>query len=115
MPETTARHLGAANRDNGELVLQVARVLVPVGATGKTKAAIKGRREGEHGYLMDFGPLSSILEGGTKERVNKAGKSSGKGPKRPFVNPALKATDRKRRARANKALRDAIKEAGGNG
>lgn len=112
MPRTTRKHLSNANEDNGETVLQLARVLVPVGATARTKAAIRGARQGD-GYLMDFGPLSKILEGGTKERFHKTGKSVGRGPALPYINPSLKATAKKRAARYRKAIRDAIKEAGG--
>lgn len=111
LPATTRKHLTQANEDNGQFVLQVARVLVPEGETGRAKAAIRGSKQGD-GFLMDFGPLSSILEGGTGERTTKTGASRGRMPKRPFVNPALKATAKKRRRRSNKALRDAIREAG---
>lgn len=111
LPATAKQRLTAANKANGEELAAVARVLVPVGATGRAKAAIKGRAVAD-GYEVDFGPLSRILEGGTQERFHKTGKSVGKGPKRPFVNPALKATDKKRRARNRKAIRDAIKDSG---
>lgn len=112
LPATAKKRLIAANKANGEELAAVARVLVPVGATGRARAAIKGRAVGD-GYEVDFGPLSRILEGGTGERTQKTtGKSTGKMPKRPFVNPALKATDKKRRSRNRKAIRDAIKDAG---
>lgn len=112
LPETTARHLADANEDNAALIERVAKVLVPVGKTAKAKAAIKRTPEPDGGQMIDFGPLSSILEGGTQERQHKDGHRTGKGSPRPFVNPALKATFRSRRARANKAVRDATKEAG---
>jgi len=112
LPATTRKHLIKANRENGEQIAQIARVLVPTGATGRSRAAIKGNAQGD-GYLIDFGPLSKILEGGTGERTQAStGKSTGKMPKRPFVNPALKATAKKRRSRNRKAVRDAVREAG---
>ena len=112
LPAETRKELAKANEDNGRAVLAVARVLVPVGRTGRSKAAIRGEKQG-NGFLMDFGPLSSILEGGTKERFTKTGARRGKGPKRPFVNPAMRATLRKRRRRLQKALRDAVRAARG--
>lgn len=117
LPETTRRHLSQANEDNAKLIERTAKVLVPTGETLRAKAAIKRTPQSDGGQLLDFGPLSAILEGGTEERQHKtgirAGKSTGKGPKRPFVNPAMKATAKQRRARANKAVRDAAKEAKG--
>ena len=114
LPEVTEKHLKEANRDNALDVVRVAWVLVPVGATARSRAAITTRPEG-NGQLMDFGPLSSILEGGTEERHHKSGKSVGKGPKRPFVNPALQATEDRRAKRNRKALSDAVKEAKSRG
>lgn len=114
LPETTTKHLKQAQEDNAQEVTRIARVLVPVGETGRSKAAIKATAVG-NGQLMDFGPLSSILEGGTRDRFHKSGKGVGAGPARPFVNPAMKATAKKRTDRIRKALRDAVKEAKRNG
>lgn len=115
MPETARKHFAEANEDNANEVVRVARVLVPVGQTARAKAAIKTTPEGATGQMIDFGPLSKILEGGTKERHTKSGKSTGEGPALPFVNPSLKATEDKRRKRYQKAARDAVAEAKRNG
>lgn len=115
MPKTARKHFAEANEDNANAVVRVARVLVQEGKTARAKAAIKATPEGDTGQMIDFGPLSSILEGGTKERQHKSGKSTGKGPKLPFVNPALKATEDMRRKRYQKAARDAVREAKRNG
>ena len=115
IPKSMQKHLAQANEDNANAVVSVAKVLVPVGKTARSKAAIKTTPQGAGGQLMDFGPLSSILEGGTVERYHKSGKSVGKGPERPFVNPAMKATQKQRAAQYRKAARDAIKEAKGGG
>ena len=113
-PEAITRHVSEANQDNAQEIVRVARVLVPAGKTARAKAAIKAIPQGD-GQLIDFGPLSKILEGGTEERQHKDGHRTGKGPKIPFVSPAMKATYKKRRARTRKAIRDAVKEAQGNG
>ncbi|MBN9890117.1 hypothetical protein [Salipiger abyssi] len=114
LPETTGKHLEQANEDNADEWIRVAKILVPVGETGRAKAAIRTTKQGK-GQLMDFGPLSSILEGGTQERFHKSGKGTGKGPKLPFVRPAERATEDARNERLAKALRDAVTEAKKNG
>ncbi|MDO6587332.1 hypothetical protein Q4543_17610 [Salipiger sp. 1_MG-2023] len=118
MPETTRKHLRDAQEDNASEIVRVAQILVPVGETARSKAAIKATPAGD-GQIIDFGPLSKILEGGTVERFHKtgkrAGRSTGKGPAVPFVNPSMKATAKTRLARTRKALRDAVKEAKNNG
>ncbi|WP_282026856.1 hypothetical protein [Limimaricola cinnabarinus] len=88
--------LDAANRENGEDVLALARVLIPE-ATGASRLAIRGYQMPDGGYLMDFGPKAKVIEGE-------------KGP-RPFVNPALKATRDRRKKRNRKAIKDAIARA----
>lgn len=93
------------NRQNGEEIIALAKVLIP-SESGASRLAIRGVST-DSGYLMDFGPLSKILEGGTEERFDKRGKSSGRGPAMPFVRPALKATKSSRRKR----IRDLIKAA----
>lgn len=115
LPEATRRHLTEANEDNASLVVRTAKVLVPVGKTARSRAAIKSTPEGDAGQMIDFGPLSAILEGGTEERFHKSGKSTGRGPARPFVGPTMRATLKQRRKRANKAVKDAIEEAKANG
>jgi hypothetical protein len=96
----------SVNRENGEEILALARVLIP-SASGASRLAIKGIQNG-NGYLMDFGPLSKILEGGTVERFNKSGRSSGKGPALPFANPALKATKASRKKRIKALIKEAL-------
>ena len=103
-------NLVRANRENGEEVIALAKVLVP-SKSGTTRRLITGTQFPDGSYLMDFAPLGRILEGGTEQRVTKEGESRGRGPKRPFVNPAMRATARKRRARYRKALKDAIRDA----
>ena len=102
LPKAARKHLDDANRNNGEEVLALARVLIPGaedGASGASRLAIKGSEQEDGGYLMDFGPKAKVIEG------NRA--------PRPFVNPALEVT-RKSRARRNRAaLKKAIKAAGG--
>jgi hypothetical protein len=96
-----------ANRENAELIVDVAKVLAPV-KSGATRAAIRNVPAVDGGQLIDFGPLSKILEGGTAPRFHKSGKSVGSGPARPFVNPALQGTKKKRTARNRKAVKAAI-------
>lgn len=100
LPDEVELTMREANRENGEDVLALARVLIPE-KTGASRLAIRGAEVPEGGYLMDFGPKSKVIEG---ER----------GP-RPFVNPALKATRARRKKRSRKALKDAVKRAKGNG
>ncbi len=114
-PEILRRHLTEANEENAQEVVRVAKVLVPQGKTGRARAAIKAESRPNGGQLLDFGPLSAILEGGTGERQHKSGKSTGRGPKLPFVNPAMKSTAGSRKRRSAKAVRDAYKEASKNG
>jgi len=97
-----------ANKENAELIVDTAKALVPV-ATGTSRALIRNIDGPEGSQIVDFGPISRILEGGTEERVSKTGKKSGKGPALPFKNPAMDATKTKRYARNRKAVRDAIK------
>ena len=107
------RKFETINRQNAEDVADVARALIPK-RTGVAGALIR-LLDQARGTLIDFGPLSRILEGGTQDRQTKAGKNRGKGPRRPFVNPALAATRRIRNARNRKGVRDAWKEARGGG
>ena len=99
----------AVNDRNAEEVAALARTLVPMGATGRARAAIKSYSQGEEGAIIDFGPLSRILEGGTVPRFTKAGLYRGVGPALPFVNPALDATKQQRMARIRKVVREAIR------
>ena len=114
MPATTRKHLIKANAENANLIVRTAKVLVPVGKTGRAKALIKTKPQGD-GQLIDFGPLSAILEGGTAPRQTKTGANRGVGPKRAFVGPSMTATYKTRRKTTSKAVTAAIKEAKANG
>ena len=70
-PEAITRHVSEANQDNAQEIVRVARVLVPAGKTARAKAAIKAIPQGD-GQLIDFGPLSKILEGGTRTVTGRA-------------------------------------------
>lgn len=106
-PAVEAQFEGA-NRDNAHAIVDVAKVLVPV-KSGATRAAIKNVPAPDGGQIIDFGPLSKILEGGTENRTTSLGANRGKGPARPFVNPAMQGTKKKRTARNRKAVRDALR------
>jgi hypothetical protein len=82
-----------ANEKSGKEIIQLAKVLIPE-VSGESRAEISGRRT-EGGYLMDFGSKAKVIEGR-------------RGP-RPFVNPALLATEKRRRNRARRAVRKIIK------
>lgn len=88
--------LDEANRENGEDVIALAKVLIPE-KSGASRMAIRGYTMPDGGYLMDFGPKAKVIEGE-------------KAP-RPFVNPALKATRDRRKKRNRKAIKDAIARA----
>jgi len=99
-----------ANRENAQAIVSTAKALVH-SSSGKSRSSIKAVSDGDTGQIIDFGPLSKILEGGTKQRTNKSGANRGKGPKLPFKNPAMSATAKKRRARNRLALKLAIQRA----
>ena len=88
------RKVAEATRLGGEELIRVAKVLHP--GDGVNKAAIRGTAQADGSYLADFGPKAKVTEGRS-------------GP-RPFVNPAIKATERKRKNRPRRAVRAAIKE-----
>lgn len=92
-PEIEAQ-FEAANRDNAEMIIDLAKVLIPE-KTGASRLAIRNIPGDDGSQLLDFGPKSKVIEGE-------------KGP-RPFANPALAATKKKRAARNRKAIRKAIK------
>ncbi|KZY05268.1 MULTISPECIES: hypothetical protein [unclassified Sulfitobacter] len=83
-----------ANRENAEMIVDLAKVLIPE-KSGASRAAIRNLPGPDGSQLIDFGQKAKVIEGN-------------RGP-RPFVNPAIQATKKKRTARARKALRDAIK------
>lgn len=97
-----------ANRENAQSIVAVAKALIP-SRSGVSRGKIKTVPNGDNGQIMDFGPLSKILEGGTAQRFHKSGKSTGAGPARPFVNPAMKSTKTKRNARNRKAVRAGLR------
>lgn len=104
-----------ALRQNGEEIVRTAKILAPVGKTGKTRAAIKAEVVAD-GIKLDFGPLSKVLEGGRKAGVSKSGRKIGAAPAQPFVNPALKATQKRRAGRLRRAANKSVKMAmNGNG
>jgi hypothetical protein len=88
------RHFTAANQDNAESIVDLAQVLIPV-RSGTSRAAIRNIAGADGSQLIDFGPKAKVIEG--------------KNAPRPFVNPAMKATSKARKARNRKAIRDAIK------
>lgn len=92
-PEIEAK-FATANRENAESIADLARVLIPK-RTGASAAAIRNIPTDNGGQIVDFGKKAKVIEGG-------------KAP-RPFVNPAMKATAKARKARNRKAIRDAVK------
>ena len=96
LPPEVEAQFEAANRDNAEMIVDLAKVLVPE-RSGAARALIRNLPGADGSQLVDFGPKSKVIEGN-------------RGP-RPFANPALKATRKKRAARNRKAIRDAIKGA----
>lgn len=95
LPSAIQEEFDGANRDNAKLLVDMAKVLIPE-RTGASRLAIRNTEVADGAQLVDFGPKAKLIEG---ER----------GP-RPFVNPALKLTRKKRRLRNNKALRQAVKK-----
>ncbi|MEM8822040.1 MAG: hypothetical protein AAGF30_00370 [Pseudomonadota bacterium] len=110
LPEKLVQAMTNANDENADDLAGVARTLVRQGATGRARAAIRAFSFGREGAVVDFGPLSKILEGGTKQRTTKDGKNRGRSPAFPFVNPALKATKARRRKRIRDAVRKSIRD-----
>lgn len=98
-----------ANKKTGEEIVATAKVLIPV-STGLARSKIDGTERGD-GYFIDFGPLSSILEGGRKAGTSPKGHRYPAMSPRRFVNPTLSALDKRRKARAKRAVKKAIKDA----
>lgn len=100
LKDRVAQAMSDANQRNGEDILRVAKILVPVGADvegdGHERGKITGERRADGSYLLDFGPKSRVIEGD-------------RGP-RPFVNPALSVTRKRRASRARRAINKAVKE-----
>jgi len=95
------KYTDEANRRNGEDIVRLAKVLIPVGqdvqGDGHERDKITGTANPDGSYLVDFGPKSKVIEG---ER----------GP-RPFVNPALSASRKRRAGRGKRAVNKAAREA----
>jgi len=83
-----------ANRDTAEMIVDLAKVLIPE-RTGASRAEISNTEVEGGGQLINFGQKAKVIEGES-------------GP-RPFKNPAMNLTKTKRRARNRKAIKDAIK------
>lgn len=92
-PEIEAQ-FAKANKENAESIVDLAQVLIPT-PTGTNRALIRNIAGEDGSQLIDFGPKAKVIEGK-------------RGP-RPFVNPALAGTKKKRAARSRKAIKDAIK------
>lgn len=111
------QRLEPALKANAEDLARTAKVLIPK-KTGKAAGLIKSSKVAD-GYQVDFGPLSRVLEGGRKKGESRKGRKYGAMPASPFVNPALKATEKRCKARirraANRAMKDAMREAAGYG
>lgn len=91
------KNVAEANRKSGEELIRIARILHP--GDGENRAAIEGTANADGSYLCNFGPKAKVTEGRRAPR--------------PHVNPALKVTRKKHRARHKRAVRRAIAEAFG--
>lgn len=103
------RTFEAVNRESGEEIVALAKVLVPEGDTGRARASIMGRPWDGTSYLVDFGPMARIIEGDTEQRTTKDGKNRGMRKGTPFANPAIQATRKKRQARYRAAVKGLLK------
>lgn len=83
-----------ANQKSGEELIAISKVLIPK-RTGESVKNIKGKRLEDGSYLCDFGEGAKVIEGDL-------------GP-RPFVNPALKVSRKRFKARAKRAVNKAVK------
>ena len=65
LPDEVELTMQEANRENGEDVLALARVLIPERPTESdgNRHLIRGAEVPGGGYLMDFGPKSKVIEG----------------------------------------------------
>jgi hypothetical protein len=90
------KYAAEAQEKNGADLVRLMTVLHP--GDGANKAAIKGHVRPD-GFLVDAGPKAKVTEGRRAPR--------------PFVNPALKASMKRRRARIRRAAKRAVREAFG--
>jgi len=104
------RTFEAVNRESGEEIVALAKVLVPEGDTGRARSSITGRPWEGTSYMVDFGPMARILEGDTKPRTTKAGENRGIRVGTPFANPAIQNTRSKRMARYRKAVKGLLSD-----
>lgn len=111
--EIALQRLDPALQANAQDLARTAKVLIPK-RTGKAASLIAASKVAD-GHQVDFGPLSRILEGGREKGVAKSGRKYGAMPASPFVNPALKATEKRCKARVRRAARRAMKEAMSSG
>ncbi|GGL91654.1 hypothetical protein GCM10011534_12260 [Pseudooceanicola nanhaiensis] len=100
----------AVNRESGEEIVALAKVLVPEGETGRARSSIRGQSWEGTSYLVDFGPMARILEGDTEQRTTKDGKNRGMRKGTPFANPAIRGTYKKRMARYRKAVKGLLSD-----
>lgn len=93
------REVNVAMARNGDDLIRTARILHP--GDGDNKAEITGSPRPDGSYLADFGSRAKVTEGDNAPR--------------PFVNPALTVTAKRRKARGSRAVSKAVKEVFGNG
>ena len=100
LPARIRQRVDAMTLRSGEELVRTAKVLIPVGGDvhgdGHERDKITATQNADGSVLVDFGPKSKVIEG---ER----------GP-RPFVNPALAILRKRHRARARRAVNQAVKQ-----
>lgn len=109
LPKSVKDEVDKAVAQSGSELIRIAKVLVH-SPNGQSREAIHGTAQADGSYLVDFGPLSKILEGGRDDpRADPSGKNIGTSAAHPFVNPALSVTRKKHKARAKRAVNKAVK------
>lgn len=93
-PEMRAE-IDKVNERTGKEVIRLAKILIPENS-GASRQAIKGETVAD-GYEIDFGDKAKVIEGR-------------RGP-RPFVNPALAITRKRRKNAQKRAVNKVIKKA----
>lgn len=91
LPDRIKAKVDEATAKSGTELINIAKVLIP-NVTGTNRALIKGTANSDGSYLCDFGPKAKVIE-----------------ENRPFVNPALAVTRKKHKARAKRAVNQAVK------
>lgn len=96
LPAAIKAKVDAATAKSGRELITLAKVLIPVGSDvhkdGRERDKIEGTANPDGSFLCDFGPKAKVIE-----------------EHRPFVNPALAVTRKKHKARAKRALGQAVK------